>query len=89
MKPALIATRRATLLQAWRVAQKRIDADGAAQLDGNEAAGQLLAKWESANVAYAMCPGEEWWDVTRGLLAEVVRDEGGAVLPNNDPRRRA
>lgn len=77
MRSPRIATRRAVLLQAWRVAQKRIESEGIAQLAVDEEAGRLLAQYESANVAYAMCQ-------TAGaepLLAEVVREEGGAVMP--------
>lgn len=77
MRPRRVAMARAVLLQAWRAAQKRIARDGAAELSVDEEAGRLLAKWESANAAHAMATGPN----VAALLAAVVIEEGGAVVP--------
>lgn len=77
MKPQRIATKRAILAQAWRVAQMRMTNGGSGELKAGEEAGRLLAKHEVAIAAYALCS----YAPARELLEEVVKEEGGDVGP--------
>lgn len=79
MRPRRIATRRAVLNQAWFAAKKRIERDGIAQLSAPEEAGRLLELHEgNAAAAHTLCKAIE----AAELLAEVVIEEGGAVMPS-------
>lgn len=76
-----IATKRAVLLHAWRIAQRRIERDGTATLSPEEYAGQQIAHHSSATVAHAMCEPGGFYDEVRAHLEQVVTEEGGAVAP--------